>query len=165
MIVVFHPFVASSIRKISSIVCDCGWLVRFRGVEWQKCTNSDPVIITEVCGFHSNTCNPAFVNQFVLSRTRAGVYKKCDDHSLQEVMVQMTIEPFVSVRAIKTIFNTKIVHNIMITVKNVTGQVLNFTIANNKIEQKCMKSPYVITTNTIKSFTNLYSVINQVSNC
>ena len=80
-------FVAPDIRKSSSIVCGCGWLVRFRGVEWQKCTNSDPVIITGVCGVHSNTCNSTFVDQFVLSRTRAGIYKKCADHSLQEIMV------------------------------------------------------------------------------
>ena len=26
--------VASGIRKTSYIVCGCGWLVRFRGVEW-----------------------------------------------------------------------------------------------------------------------------------
>ena len=97
--------VASGIRKSSSIMCGCGWLVRFRGGEWKKCTNCDPVIITEVCGVHSNTCNPAFVNQFVLSRTRAGVYKKCADHSLQEVMVQMSIEPFVSVRAIRELLS------------------------------------------------------------
>ena len=55
-------FVNSGIRKSSSIVCGCGWLVRFRGVEWQKCTNSDPVIITGVCGVHSNTCNPAVLD-------------------------------------------------------------------------------------------------------
>ena len=29
-------FVASGIRKTSSILCGCGWLVRFRGVEWKK---------------------------------------------------------------------------------------------------------------------------------
>ena len=92
-------FVNSGIRKSSSIVCGYGWLVRFRGVEWKKCTNSDPVIITGVCGVHSNTCNPAVLDQFVLSRTRVGIYKKCVDHSLQEVMIQMSIEPFVLVRA------------------------------------------------------------------
>ena len=27
-------FVNSGIRKSSSILCGCGWLVRFRGVEW-----------------------------------------------------------------------------------------------------------------------------------
>ena len=55
-------FVASGIRKTSSIVCGCGWLIRFTGVEWKKCTNSDPVIITGVNGVHSNTCNPTFVD-------------------------------------------------------------------------------------------------------
>ena len=94
-------FVNSCIRKSSSISCGGGWLVRFRGVEWKKYTNSDPVTMTGVCAAHSNTCNPAVLDQFVLSRTRVGIYKKCADHSLQEVMVQMSIEPFVSVRAIR----------------------------------------------------------------
>ena len=76
-------------------------MVRFRGVYWKKCTNSDPVVIIEVRGAHSNTCNPAVLDQFVLSRTRAGIYKKCNDHSLQEVIVQMDIEPFVSVRSMR----------------------------------------------------------------
>ena len=80
-------FVVSGLRKSSSIVCGCGWLVRFRGVEWQTYTNSDLIIITGACGVHSNTYNPDFVDQFVLSRTRTGVYKKCADHSLQEVIV------------------------------------------------------------------------------
>ena len=84
-------YINSGIRKCTSISCGCDWLVCFRGVDWEKCTNSDPVIITGVCGAHSNTCNPAFLDQFVLSRTRAGIYKKCSDHSLQEVMVQIAI--------------------------------------------------------------------------
>ena len=71
----------------------------------EKCTNSDPVIITGVCGVNSNTCNPAVLDQFVLSRTRAGIYKKCANHSLQEVMVQMSIEPFVPVRAIRELLS------------------------------------------------------------
>ena len=71
----------------------------------EKCTNSDPVIITGVCGVHSNTCNPTFVDQFVLSWTRAGIYKKCDDHSLQDVMVQISIEHFVLVRAIRELLS------------------------------------------------------------
>ena len=60
---------------------------------------------------------------------------------------------------------TKIVHSIMILVKNVSGQVFKSAITNNKIEQKCMKSPSVITTNTKESFTNLSSATDQVSNC
>jgi len=94
-------FVNSGKRNYTSITYGCDWLVRFRGVDCKKCTSSDPVVITKVCGSHSNTCNPAVLDQFVLSRTRAGIYKKCNDHSLQEVMLQMAIEPFVSVRAMR----------------------------------------------------------------
>ena len=94
-------YVYSGIKKCTSISCGCDWLVRFRGVDWRKCTNLYRVIITGVCGAHSNTCNPAFMDQFVLSRTRADIYKKCSDHTLQEVMVPMAIEPFVSVRTIR----------------------------------------------------------------
>ena len=98
-------FVNSGKRKSSYITCGCDWLVHFRGVDWKKCTNSDAVVITKVCGAHLNTCNPAVLDQFVLSRTRAGIYKKCNDHSLQEVMVQMAKEPFVSVRAMRELLS------------------------------------------------------------
>ena len=64
---------------MSSIVCGCDWCVRFKGVNWRKCTNSDPVIITDVCGVHTNTCDPSFVDQFVLTQIRSGDYNKCDD--------------------------------------------------------------------------------------
>ena len=70
-----------------------------------KMHNSDAVIITGVCEVHSNTCNPSFVDQFVLSRTRTGIYKKYADHYLQEFMVQMSIEPFVSVRVIRDLLS------------------------------------------------------------
>ena len=30
--------------------------------EWKKCTNSDPVDITAICGVHSNTCDPSYVD-------------------------------------------------------------------------------------------------------
>ena len=66
----------------------------------KKCTNSDPVL-TGVCDVHSNTCNPHFVDQLILLRTRSGIYKKYADHYLQGVMVQMSIEPFVLVRSIR----------------------------------------------------------------
>ena len=98
-------YVKSGIRKYTSISCGCDWLVRFRGVDSKKHSSADPIVITEVRGAHSNTCNPAVLDQFVLSRTRAGIYKKCNDHSLQEVMVQMAIEPFVSVRAIRELLS------------------------------------------------------------
>ena len=46
----------------------------------------------------------------------------------------------------------------------VTGQVSNSTIENNKIEQKSIKSPSDIITNTNESFPNLPSDSDQVSN-
>ena len=52
-------FVNSGTRKCTSISCGCYWLVRFRGVDSKKHTSVDPVVITEVRGAHSNTCNPA----------------------------------------------------------------------------------------------------------
>ena len=131
-------FVASGLRKSSYIVCGCGWLVRFRGVEWQKCTNSDPIIITGVCGVHSNTCNPDFLDQCVLSWTRSSIYKKCADHSLQKVMVQMYIEPFVSVRAIrdllfkvlpdKKIIDRHIINNVRIRARQRKRELENSNI-------------------------------------
>ena len=54
-------------------------------------TNSDQVVITLVCGVHSNTCDLYHVDQFLLAWTRSGDYKKCTDQSLKEVMVQMAI--------------------------------------------------------------------------
>ena len=69
------------------------------------CTISDPVVIIEVSGAHTNTCNPDFVDQFVLSRVRSSIYKNCADYALQEVVVQMSIEPFVSVKAIRELLS------------------------------------------------------------
>ena len=37
--------------------------------------NSDQVVITLVCGVHSNTCDLYHVDQFLLTRTRSGDYK------------------------------------------------------------------------------------------
>ena len=99
-----RSYVSSSIRKSPSLVCGFGWFVLFRGVEWKKYTNSDPILITAVCGVHSNTCDPSYVDQFVLVRTHYGSYKKYADQCLKEVMFQMDIEPFVSIRAIKSYY-------------------------------------------------------------
>ena len=43
-------------RHLLRVVVGCS--IRFRGVEWKKCTNSNPVVITAVCGGHSNTYDP-----------------------------------------------------------------------------------------------------------
>ena len=67
----------------------------------KKCTNSDPVVITAACGGHSNTYDPSYVDPFVLARTDSSNYKKCADQCLKEVMDQMDIEPFVSIKAIR----------------------------------------------------------------
>ena len=48
---------------------------------------------------YSNTCDPSFVGQFILSRTRSGDYKRCGDEVLREIVVQMDIDPFVNIRA------------------------------------------------------------------
>ena len=129
-----------------------GWFVRFRGVKWKKYTNSDPVIIIGVCGLHSNTCNLAFVDQFVLSRIRAGIYKKCTGHSLQEAMVQMSIEPFVSVRAIRELLSKvlpenkfidrHIINNVRIRARQRKIELLN---ANIEIHPKDFDTSFIKT--------------------
>ena len=58
----------------------------------------DPIVITSVDSVQSNTCDPSYVGQFVLSRTRSGNYNRCGDKVLREIMVQMTIDLFVNVR-------------------------------------------------------------------
>ena len=57
--------------------------------------------MTEVSDAQTNSCNSDSVDQLVLTKTRSGSYKKCSDHAVQEVIVQMHIEPFVTVRAIR----------------------------------------------------------------
>ena len=61
---------------------------------------TDPVVITSVIPVHHNTCDPTYVGQLVLCRTRYGDYKRCGDEDIREIMVQMAINPFVNVRAI-----------------------------------------------------------------
>ena len=61
---------------------------------------SDRVVITYVCGVHSNTRDPFSSDQFALTRIWSGDYKNCDYQCLKEIMVQMAIDPFVNVRAV-----------------------------------------------------------------
>ena len=77
----------------------CSWHVRFKDVERDKCADAGHVVITAIGGFHSNTGDHSHEDQFVLVRVRAGDYKKCDNQYLKEVMVQMAIWHFVSVKA------------------------------------------------------------------
>ena len=58
----------------------------------------DPVVTTTVNSVDPGTCDPSCIGQFVLSRNRSSGYKRCGDKILQEIMVQMDIDPFVNVR-------------------------------------------------------------------
>ena len=51
-------YVSSSIRKSSSIMYGCSWHVRFKDVERDTCSNTNPVVITDVCEVQSYTCDP-----------------------------------------------------------------------------------------------------------
>ena len=55
--------------------------------------------MTSVNPVHSNSCGPSYAGQFVLSRTRSSDYKRCNDEVLRKIIVQMTIDPFVNIRA------------------------------------------------------------------
>ena len=83
----------------------CGWFVRFTGVEWKKYTNSHSVVITTVCRAHYNNYDPSYADQFVLARIRSSKYKKCAHQCLKEVMVQIAIEPFAPIRAIRELLS------------------------------------------------------------
>ena len=76
----------------------------FKGISRNNNKISDPVVITTVNVVHSNACDPSFVDQFKLTRTRAGDYKRCGGQSLREIMIQMAVEPFVNVRKMKELF-------------------------------------------------------------
>ena len=58
-----------------------------------------PVVIMVVCGIRTNTCDRSNIDKFVIARARFGLYKKCTDQSLKEIMVQMDIDRFVNIRA------------------------------------------------------------------
>ena len=62
---------------------------------------TDHVVITRVIPVHCNTCDLTYIGQLVLCRTRSGDYNRCGDEVLREIMVQMTINPFVNVRSMK----------------------------------------------------------------
>ena len=50
-----------------------------------------------ICGAHSNTCDPLYVEDFFLAVTRSGGYKKYTYEALKEIMLQMDIVPFIYV--------------------------------------------------------------------
>ena len=55
--------------------------------------------MTSVNPVHSNSCGHSYAGQFFLSRTRSSDYKRCNDEVLRKIIVQMTIDPFVNIRA------------------------------------------------------------------
>ena len=73
------------------------------GVVKCKHTTSDPVVITSVIPSHPDTCDPIDIDQLVLCRSRSGAYARCGDEVLKEIMVQMVINPYVSVRSMTTL--------------------------------------------------------------
>ena len=87
----------SMLRNATSITCGCGLCVRFRAINSSNTKVSNPVIITYVCGVHSIMCDPSYVDQCVLARTRSGGYNNWADRCLREIMVQIAIDPFVKV--------------------------------------------------------------------
>ena len=91
------------ISRSTSISCSCKWSIRFLGVV--KCNNksSDPVVINRVTPSHSDTCDPLIVDQLVLCRSRSGAYARCGGEVLKEIMVQMAINPYISVRSMTTL--------------------------------------------------------------
>ena len=72
----------SLLRNATSITCGCNWYIRFRDINSSNTKVSTPVIITYVCGVHSNMYNLSYVNQFFLVRTRYDDYNNCADQCL-----------------------------------------------------------------------------------
>ena len=87
------------LRSTTSITFGCEWSIRFMGVINRYYKIMDSVVITSVSPMHYNTCAPTYIGQLFLCRTRSGDYKHCGDEVIGESMVQMTINPFVNVRA------------------------------------------------------------------
>ena len=61
------------------------------------------MVITRVIPSHSDSCDPTNVDQLVLCRSQSGAYARCGDEVLKEIMVQMAINSYVSVRSMKTL--------------------------------------------------------------
>lgn len=92
-----------SCKKTSSITCGCGWVVRLKFVFPTKCRVSDSLEIIQVCGLHTNTCDPRFADQYVVTGTCSGEYKKCTDLVFQKITYQMSIDQEVSARIMSTL--------------------------------------------------------------
>ena len=78
-------------------------------------------MITNVCGLHSNICDPTFRDQYVLTRTRSGQYKKCADSALQRIMHQMSIDKELNVRTM-----LQFLKNILPSIKSIECKITRF---------------------------------------
>ena len=157
-------FVGDSMRKTSYITCKCSWCVRFKDVERNTCSNNDSVVITAVCVVHSNTCHPSYVYQFVLARTCSSNYNKCADQCLKEVMVQMNLEPFVSIRArrefiSKVVSERKYIDKNMINNIRIRAQTKKLELEDADIET----DPEHVDTSFITSYRDTLIIILKVN--
>ena len=55
--------------------------------------------ITYIYGYHTNTCDFSYLDQFVIARTRSSDYQKCIDQFPTEIMLQIDIARCLNVRA------------------------------------------------------------------
>lgn len=55
-----------TLRNFISITCVYDWSIRFRDITRYTNKKLDTVIITTVKGVYSNTCDPSYIDQFVL---------------------------------------------------------------------------------------------------
>ena len=91
------------VRISISINCGCKWSICLLGIVKCNYTTSDSVVITRVIPRHSDSCNPTNVDQFNLCRSQSGAYTRCGDEVLKEIMMQVAINPYVSVRSMTTL--------------------------------------------------------------
>ena len=91
-------YLNQGLRSTTSITCGYEWGIRFVGVIKSHYKVTDSVIITSINTVHYNTCDPTYIGQLVLFRTRSGDYKRCGDEGLRKIMVQMAINAFVNTR-------------------------------------------------------------------
>ena len=138
------------IGNTQSITCDRDWSIRFRGADRSNNKISDPVIVNFVCGVHSNMCDPSYVDQFVLTRTRSSDYKHCADQCLKKIMVQIAIDPFINVRTMvellhKALPNRKIIDRYMMNNIRIRAREkkLELDYANIDIDPKYVDTSYI----------------------
>ena len=76
--------------------------------------------MTSVNPVHSNSCDPSYAGQFVLSRTRFSDYKRYNDEVLRKIIIQIAIDPFVNVRAM-----IELLQKTLIERKDVDRHIIN----------------------------------------